>query len=347
MRSAKALVAQALKTIAGNLERTGDPLGLKTVYWTRWAGGLALPPRGPILLYTARMYPMLPFVAGATGMAAAALPLAPALEVRALARMAGMAGALAADPLLRLRARGEQEIRRRGQAALRGIVAALAHVGIRPAYLHEREPYSGVLLHDLGMEAAVAPIARAVYRTLKAAGARTVVTTDPHTTFMLREVYPRYVPGFDLDVRHYLQVLAQSATAALETPAPGLPRRVVLHDSCVMTRDLDIVTPVRTVLARLGLTVVEPENCGQNTACCGGPVEYAFADLSRSISCIRARELAQGGRDLVVACPICLINLMKHERDLGVRVWDMGELLRRAFGRRLNKQLRTDRAERK
>ncbi|MEE4607865.1 MAG: (Fe-S)-binding protein [Desulfobacteraceae bacterium] len=330
MRSSKALVSQALKTIAGNLARTGDPLGLKTTYWTRWAKGLRLPRRGDVLLYTARMYQMLPYVVGATEMAAATGPMLPALKVRAFARMAQMAGALAADPLLRLQGSTEHEIRRRGEASLKGVVAALGAAGIRPAYLHEQEPYSGVLLHDLGLEDEVPALARAVYRTLKASGARTIVTTDPHTTFMLREIYPQFVPGFDLDVRHYLQVLANAAPPARGPSAQALPQKVVFHDSCVMTRDLDIVTPPRTALARLGIEIVEPENCGKNTACCGGPVEYAFADLSRSISCIRARELAALGTDVLVACPICLINLMKHERTLGIRVWDMGEILNAA-----------------
>jgi len=331
MRSSKTLVSQALKTIAGNLTRTGDPLGLKTVYWTRWARGLGLPRRGDVLLYTARMYQMLPYVVGATEMAAAAKPVLPALRVHALARMAEMAGALAADPVLRFQGRAEHEIRRRGEAALQGVVAALGAAGIRPAYLHEQEPYSGVLLHDLGLEDEVPALARAVYRTLKASGARTIVTTDPHTTFMLREIYPRFVPGFDLDVRHYLQVLANAAPPALGPSASTLPRQVVFHDSCVMARDLGIVQEPRTVLERIGVKMVEPENRGQDTACCGGPVEYAFADLSRSISGIRARELAVGATDAVVTCPICLINLMKHEKTMGVRIWEMGELLNSSF----------------
>jgi len=333
MRSSKTLVSQALKTIAGNLTRTGDPLGLKTVYWTRWARGLGLPRRGDVLLYTARMYQMLPYVVGATEMAAAAKPVLPALRVHALARMAEMAGALAADPVLRFQGRAEHEIRRRGEAALQGVVAALGAAGIRPAYLHEQEPYSGVLLHDLGLEDEVPALARAVYRTLKASGARTIVTTDPHTTFMLREIYPRFVPGFDLDVRHYLQVLANAAPPALGPSASTLPRQVVFHDSCVMARDLGIVQEPRTVLERIGVKIVEPENRGQDTACCGGPVEYAFADLSRSISGIRARELAAGGpMDIVVTCPICLINLMKHEKTMGTNVRDLGELLGMATG---------------
>ena len=56
-------------------------------------------------------------------------------------------------------------------------------------------------------------------------------------------------------------------------------------------------------------------------------MEYAFADLSRQVSSIRIKELARICKDIIVTCPICLINLMKYEAELGVRVWDMGEVL--------------------
>lgn len=332
MRNSKTLVSQALKTIVGNLARTGDPLGIKTIYWTRWAKGLHLPRRGDALLYTARMYQMLPYVVRATKMTAAAKLVLPMLKVHPLARILETAGALAADPVLRLQGGAEHEIRRRGETALKGMVAALGAAGIRPAYLHEAEPYSGVLLHDLGMENEVAALARSVYRRLKASGARTIITTDPHTTFMLREIYPRFVPGFDLDVRHYLQVLANAVPPARGPSVHSLPQRVVFHDSCVMARDLGIVNEPRTVLARIGIQFVEPESHGRDTACCGGPVEYAFAELSHSISGIRARELAAGATHAVVTCPICLINLIKHQKPLGTRVWDLGELLGMAGG---------------
>jgi Fe-S oxidoreductase len=331
MRNSKVLISQALKTIQGNLERTGDPLGLKAPYWTQWADGLKLPSHGSPLLFTARMYQMLPYVVQTTEMAAKAQPLVPMLSVKLLSKMAEYAGALAGDPIIRLGARREAEIRSRTRSALRGIVAALRKTGIDAAYLFEKEPYSGVLLYDLGMEDAVAPIARNVCRTLRSAGSQTVLTVDPHTTFMLRQIYPRYVSDFNLDVRHYLEILAGRENCFPDTKPAGIPDEIVLHDSCVMTRDLGIVEPARTILSRLGVAVVEPENRGVDTACCGGPVEYAYADLSRSISCIRARELAGNCRDVLVACPICLINLMKHEKELGIRVWDMGELLYRGL----------------
>ncbi len=327
MRDSKILISQALKTIRGNVDRTGDPLGMKTVYWNRWAEGLDLPKEGATVLFTARMYQMLPYVVEATEMAASARPLVPMLSVGALAKIVEIANAVVADPVLRVRARWAREIRNRSEAALRGIVSALAAAGVHPAYLHEKEPYSGVLLYDLGVEASVKPLARSVFSTLKSAGTKTVVTVDPHTTYMLRKVYPQYVPGFDLDVRHYLEVLADSDFGVKKPESGSIPEKVVIHDSCVMTRELECVEPVRKVLKRAGIEVLEPENSGRDTACCGGPVEYAYQDLSRSISTIRARELASVCRDVVVTCPICLANLMKHEKTLGIRVWDVGEIL--------------------
>jgi len=331
MRNSKVLISQALKTIQGNLERTGDPLGLKAPYWTQWSDDLNLADHGSPLLFTARMYQMLPYVVQTTEMAAKAQPLVPMLSVKLFSKMAEYAGALAGDPVIRLGARREGEIKRRTESALTGIVAALRKAGIDPAYLFDKEPYSGVLLYDLGMEEAVAPIARDVYHTLKSSGSQTILTVDPHTTFMLRQIYPRYVSDFNLVVRHYLDVLAGAGNIFPETRPAGVPEKIVLHDSCVMTRDLGIIEPLRILLSRIGIEVVEPENCGINTGCCGGPIEYAYADLSRSISCIRARELAVNCRDVLVACPICLINLMKQEKELGIRVWDMGEILNRCL----------------
>lgn len=324
MKRSRALVSQALETLKSNVERTGDPMGFRNVYWTRWAGGLDLPRGGDCILWTARMYQMLPYVIQTTGMVERVKLL---LAVKGAGRIVAFGNRLVGRPVIRVKAWWAGEVAERSAGILRGITGALAAAGVHPGYLHETEPYSGVLLHDLGLEEAAVPHMRKVYGLLKNSGAKEAITVDPHTTFMLREVYPRHIPGFDLDVRHYLDVLAQSdAPLCAERPA-ALPARMVLHDSCVMTRDLDMVAPARTVLRRLGVEVVEPESGGKNTACCGGPVEYAFADLSRSISCIRARELASAGTDVVSVCPICLINLMKHEGPLGIRVWDMGEIL--------------------
>ncbi len=65
-------------------------------------------------------------------------------------------------------------------------------------------------------------------------------------------------------------------------------------------------------------------------------MEYAYADLSEQISAIRIKELAAVRRNILVTCPICLLNLSKYETACGVKVWDMGELLHLAGSVRRN-----------
>ncbi len=195
------------------------------------------------------------------------------------------------------------------------------------AYLYESDPYSGVLLYDLGLEEYIAPHIKKVYQLLKSCGVEKVITVDPHTTFMLKEIYPSYISDYDLDVMHYLELLSGKIEDFKILEAKKSPKKFVMHDSCVMTRDLGIVEQARYAAAGLGITLLEPENTRHNTACCGGPVEYAYADLSGKISNIRIRELADVCKNILVTCPICLINLMKYENQMGIKVWDMGELL--------------------
>jgi len=324
MKRSKTLITQALSTLKGNIERTGDPLGFRHTYWTEWANGLGIPKGGKTVLLTARMYQMLPYVIQTTDMVASVKPL---LAIKGFDKVLSMGNRLAGETVIRLKAIGAKEIKARGPMVLKGIIAALNRVGAHPAYLYEAEPYSGVLLYDLGLEDGIAPHISKVYELLKAHGVEEAITVDPHTTFMMKEIYPKYIENYDIRVKHYLEILSERTEAFGNASYKDLPKEFVMHDSCVMTRDLGIVEYVRKLAVNMGIKLLEPENTKLDTACCGGPVEYAFADLSRQISSIRIRELAGVCKDILLACPICLINLMKYESELGIRVWDVGEVL--------------------
>jgi Fe-S oxidoreductase len=324
MRSSKRLIALALSTLHSNMERTGDPMGFKTCYWSGWADGLHLPKSGKTLLLTGRMYQMLPYVVQATSLVMAARPF---LALRGVGGLLALGNRLAGPLVLGLRGRGEKTLAEKGEKSLKGILAGLRGAGFSPAYLYEDEPYSGVLLHDLGLEGKIESHVGKVYRLLKDRGVERVITVDPHTTHMLREVYPTYVRGFDIEVKHYLELLWERADELHVRARPDFPESFVLHDPCVMARDLGMVEEARKVARKLGIQILESESAGLDTACCGGPVEYAFPDLSEQISLIRAKELARVSKQVLVLCPICLMNLRKHERDLGIRVWDLGEAL--------------------
>ena len=331
MQNSNVLMAHALSTLRGNIQRTGDPLGFVQPYWSSWTPGSAFPRQGHSILVTARMYQMLPFVHQTTKLMSSFKPLLPLLSSTVSRKMAEIVYKSAGESFLRLKAKNGRRIRAKGELALQGIASTLKQTGAEPAYLYDKDPYSGVLLCDLGLETDAVPHMKQVYNLLKAHGACEVITTDPHTTYMLREIYSRHIKHFDLSVRHYLEVICGKIDLLAGNTKKKLPETMVLHDSCVMTRDLGIIDQTRQVARELGIEILEPENTGQNTACCGGPVEYAYAGLSAKIANIRVKELAAVCPDILVACPICLLNLSKYEAEYGLKIWDMGELLHMAI----------------
>jgi Fe-S oxidoreductase len=216
--------------------------------------------------------------------------------------------------------------RRAYDQRLENIARLLSAAGVEFGYLYENDLYTGALAYDEGLDRAFIEHARYVFRTLKAAGVQRLITVDPHTTNMLRSVYPKVVPGYDLEVRSYLEVLAERSLA----PRAKLGETVSLHDSCVYARYEGVIEPPRRLLAAGGVTLVQPELSGPLTFCCGGPLETLFPGKSAEVARRRIEQLSACSPKIVTACPLCLANLSRAA-PAGVEVRDISEYLTKAF----------------
>lgn len=292
-----------LAELAKALERAvGNPLGAREDVCSRWASGLGLRRGGPVVLYTGCLYQLMAYASSLVKIYARLGPLAgPVVSAgKRFPRILGVAS--------RILVRGDPEVEAYAERALRSVVEILRRSGVDFGYLYEGDVYSGVYLYELGLEDLFAERARRVHRILVREGVRRIITVDPHTTYVMREVYPRYVEGFALDVVHYLELVGS-------TPKRGRGR-VVIHDSCYMARRLGLLGAVRRSMK--GIEYVEPKNSGASTLCCGGPVEGIYPDLALRISVRRALELASaGGERAAVMCPICFVNLRRGFRAAG------------------------------
>jgi len=324
MKRSKKFISEVLSTLKENIVHTGDPLGMKKVYWTEWAKDMDLPRTGETIILTARMYQMLPYIIQVTDLVASARPF---LSRKGLEGFVNIGNRLMGDKIIRFKALGSRDLKSKSKKILKGIASALIAVGQRPAYLYEDEPYSGVLLYDLGLDEHIEGHIKKIYELLKAHGVKRVIGVDPHTVFMLSKVFPRYIKDYDIEVRHYLEILSGNSEALKGNPKKEIREDFVIHDSCYMARELGIIDQVRGVLEGIGIVVREPENTKLDTDCCGGPIEYAFRDLTEKVSSGRAKELSSTSKNIIVECPICLINLNKYESEMDMKVWDVGEIL--------------------
>ena len=287
--------------LGDNLRLRGSVLPIPKRNATRWARGLNLPRGGETVLYTGQMYQLIPYIEGLvrTEQRLGDSPLARLTGLgRRINRIVNVSAFLAHPS-----AHEREEYDR----VPRTVAQLLRRARVEFGCLYEDDLYSGALAHDLGLDEVVAEHARRVYDVFGKHGVRTVITIDPHTTNMLRSVYPTLVDGYDVQVRSYLEVLAGSANGSTRTLAGD----VALHDSCVFARYENVVDEPRALLARTGLTIREPANTGRLTWCCGGPAESLYPDKALATATKRVEQLHAVAPEAVTMCPICLVNLTK------------------------------------
>jgi len=307
--------------LTDNLRLRGSVLPVSPRRATAWARDLELPRGGETVLYTGLMYQLVPYIERLVDLE---LRLGDSRLAR-LSRLARRANTvvngagLVAHPSATERAEYDR--------IPANVARLLQRAGVEFGYLYEDDLYSGALAYDLGADEVVAAHARRVAALLRRHGVREAITIDPHTTTMLRTVYPKLVDDFDVRVRSYLEVLAERGLP-VEAPLSG---EVVVHDSCVYARYEGVVEEPRVLLAAAGLTLLEPDHARDRTWCCGGPAESVYPAKAAAVAAERVAQLRAAGPDCVTMCPLCLINLRKAADDtLAVR--DISDYLLEATG---------------
>lgn len=313
-------IAATLGILEDNLARRGSVLPIPAASVTRWSKGLNLPRGGETVLYTGQMYQLIPYIEELVK-AEEKLGASPLGQLAGLGRQANRLINISA-----LMARPSAAELERYARIPRNVALLLQRAGVPFGSLYERDLYSGALIYDLGLDETFAQHARRVQQVFTQTGVQRVITIDPHTTHMLRTVYPEVLGDFNIEVQSYLEVLAALGLQ----PEHSLGGEVVIHDSCVFARYEDVTEPPRDLLRKAGLAVVEPEHSGKRTWCCGGPAESLFPAKAAANAARRVAELQGAGSRAVTMCPICFVNLSKAS-DGTLPIADISDYLRQAF----------------
>lgn len=304
-----------------NLGKRGSVFPMSARKSTKWARGLDIAKGGETVLYTGAMYQLLPYII-------AMVHLLERVEDTFLARWVFLGryanrfvnlSAIAARP-------SRADVDRYNQM-LRGVARLLQDAGVDFGYLYEDDLYAGALAYDMGVDGALRVHAERVHATLQRHGVRSVITVDPHTTNMLRTVYPTVIDGFDIEVKSYLEVLAEAGAEPLQR----IDQDVVIHDSCVYARCEGVIDQPRLLLERAGYKVMEPRASRNLTYCCGGPIEALFPKKALEVGAQRVEQLREtGGKQVTTMCPICLATLTKAA-DGSLPMQDISVFLGRAY----------------
>jgi len=217
-------------------------------------------------------------------------------------------------------------------------VNVLRKLGITPGYLHETEPCCGSPMYYAGFEDDYAENARKNYRIFKDAGAMKLIGIVPGCTSALKYNYPKYVKGYDLEVYHILEVIAEQLKNSGVRPKVQEPLKVTYHDPCQLSRYMKITQEPREILKSIeGIELVEPdaEQVGRWSTCCGGGnLETSHPELSERMGDRRFEALQATGASIIVTnCPACEMQLSHQAKKTGtdIKVVDILRLLDEAL----------------
>ncbi|OAT79426.1 (Fe-S)-binding protein [Desulfotomaculum copahuensis] len=311
---------ETIGILADNLRLRNSVLPIPGKNATRWAGGLGIPRGGETVLYTGMMYQLIPYIEAVNKSQEKIEDtwLVNFIKVgRLMNRVINISGFMG---------RPSKSLQADYNKMLANIARLLRQAGVEFGYLYEDELYSGALIYDLGMDDVLAAHAQKVYAIFKKYGVKNLITVDPHTTNMLRSVYPALIKGYDLKVKSYLEVLVERDIK----PKHSLGAEVAIHDSCVYARYENVLNEQRTLLAGAGVKVSEPPGAGLFTHCCGGPAESLFPKKAKQKARERVEQIKSVAQNGVTMCPICFVNLQKAARG-EIKLDDISNYLVRAY----------------
>ncbi|MCD6492240.1 MAG: (Fe-S)-binding protein [Archaeoglobaceae archaeon] len=293
--------------IADNVRKTKNPLGISTSKINTWWKDIPIKRDGNAMLFTGLMYQLIPYIDKMT-------QYLEKYEETSYEKYIGYAKYI---PKFLYRfifgKPSSKEDKEKFDGIVKNIVQILTKSGVDFYYKPELDFYSGILLYDLGDNDGFIEHARFVVEMLRKNGVKKLITVDPHTTYALKVLYPKYL-GTDFDVKTYFEVIDLKGEANA---------RVTIHDPCFYGRYLELSDVPREVLKKLGIECVEVRNSGKLTLCCGGPAESISPKLSKEIATKRIEELKSTGCPIVGMCPICIENL----RRAGAEVEDLSTLI--------------------
>ena len=219
------------------------------------------------------------------------------------------------------------------QPVARAAARVLARIGESVGILGAKERDSGHEVRRFGEEALFLALRAHNTEAIRSAGARRIVTADPHAYNALRHDYRDLPP-----VEHISQTIARAVRTGALRPKAAPEGVYTYHDPCYLGRHNGIYEDPREALDAVpGLRRVEMKRSRDRSFCCGGGGLALFYEAREEerMGVRRARMAAEAGATTIVtACPFCMVNLEDAIKVAGLEgqmaAIDLAELIDRA-----------------
>ena len=324
------LEPKVFRDLCKNIVKMGNVIGVDSKEKNVWAKKLNLRDSGPTVFWATCMNPLM-------GYFEVALKSSKKYNI-SMEKMIGMNKGFkkfGIDRIVRMLSDAAFNSSESYRQTLVHAVEILQHIGIDVGYLSD-EPCCGLALHTYGHLDEFEKHSQKTFEHFQNKGVKEIIGLNPPCLTALRDEYPKYNEDYDLDVKHLLEPVAQKVQDGQLKLTSKQALKVTYHDPCYMTRYMNVIEQPRTILNNIeGVTLVETENAGKITNCCGGGgPEVKYSDISINMGIRRAKELLATDPDIILtSCPICLVMLKIGVEQAGssVVVEDITDFIHRSL----------------
>ena len=202
----------------------------------------------------------------------------------------------------------------------------------------ENEVCSGSEAKRLGETGLFQYLSETNLTLLEEAGAKRIITADPHSLFSFTHEYPKN----GLQFIHYTQYLNELTEQGRLDMVKPVDKTVTYHDPCYLGRRCELFDPPRKLIKSIpGATLIEMETIKTDSECCGMGGGRMWMEPPEGLmpsQRITEKRLTQasntGAQILLTACPFCNIALSdasKSEETKKISVMDITELVAAAL----------------
>ena len=179
-----------------------------------------------------------------------------------------------------------------------------------PFKIIKEEPCCGEYVYSSGELQKSKEIFRENYNYFQKLGIKRIITTCGGCVYAFQNVYPKFIPEWDIEVKHIIQIITDLEKEKKLT-FKNLGTEATYHDPCRVGRklkDIKIYEEPRELLRKICKTVNTLDNEDKIAPCCGSGSGIRGVDSSIAIKIGSKLFGNSKTQEIISSCPLCIFQ---------------------------------------
>lgn len=186
-------------------------------------------------------------------------------------------------------------------------------LGIDYILLTNMEVCCGLPVLNAGYRKDVRKLAKKNYDLFKNYGVTRIITNCPSCYHTFKEIYPKMVPMWDIEVEHAtVSILNALKRKRIRYRGSEEDKELVsYHDPCHLGRYSGIYEEPREVIDLLGGKILELKFNRENAFCCGagGGIRANFPEIAKAVAHKKVSHTPESVSKIISPCGLCYANI--------------------------------------